>query len=247
MAILRYDEICALKEAFPYSIPIMATYLLMGGVFGIMMANAGYSAWVSFMMSVVIYAGAMQYIAVAWLAGGVGLASIVLISISVNARQFFYAIASLKRYGLGGWRRWYLIFSVTDETFALLNLREQNGIKLESLTDSVQQLHNQKVMFYISFLNHCYWILGGVCGTILGSELGFIQDIQGLDFIVVATFCVLLYENMRLKDNRVSIIVGIISTLLCFCFNRENFLSYALIMIVFVLLIMRIYMNKKGI
>ena len=242
---MQCSESRALKEAFPYSIPIMATYLLMGSVFGIMMANAGYSAWLSFTMSVIIYAGAMQYIAVAWLAGGVGFASIALISLSVNARQFFYAIASLKRYELSGWRRWYLIFSVTDETFALLNLREQKNIDTQSLSDSTQQLHNQKVMFYISLLNHCYWILGGVCGTILGGELSFIRDIQGLDFIVVATFCVLLYENIRLKDNRLSIAVGVISTLFCFCLDKENFLSYSLVMIMCILLIMRKYIQKK--
>lgn len=242
---MHYSESHAFREAFPYSVPIMATYLLMGGVFGIMMANSGYSAWVSLIMSVVIYAGAMQYIAVAWLAGGVGFASIALISLSVNARQFFYAIASLKRYGLNGWRRWYLIFSVTDETFALLNLREQRDVKPETLIDSAQQLYNQKVMFYISLLNHCYWILGCVFGTMLGNEFEFIGYIEGLEFIVVATFCVLLYENMRVRGNAISIVVGALSTIFCFCLDSENFLSYSLIMIVFVLLVMRKYTYKK--
>lgn len=237
------SEFFALKEAFPYSVPIMATYVLMGGVFGVMMANLGYSAWLSLIMSVCIYAGAMQYMAVAWLAGGVSFVIIALISLSINARQFFYAIASLKRYSLEGWRRWYLIFSVTDETFALLNLREQNNIKIESTIDSMQ-LHNQKVMFYISLLNHLYWIIGCVCGTILGSELGFIRGIQGLDFIVVATFCVLLYENMRIRNNIVLVLVGVISTLFCFCLDKENFLSYSLVMIVFVALLMRPYMRN---
>lgn len=127
--VLSCSEIRALKEAFPYSLPIMATYLLMGAVFGIMMANAGYSPWISLFMSVIIYAGALQYIAVAWLAGGVGFVSIALITLSVNARQFFYAIACLKRYSFSGWRKWYLIFSVTDETFAILNLKEQKALK----------------------------------------------------------------------------------------------------------------------
>ena len=245
--ILSCSEIRALKEAFPYSLPIMATYLLMGAVFGIMMANAGYSPWISLFMSVIIYAGALQYIAVAWLAGGVGFVSIALITLSVNARQFFYAIACLKRYSFGGWRKWYLIFSVTDETFAILNLKEQKSAQAKVMLDSTQQIHNQKVMFYISLLNHCYWIAGCVCGTILGNEISFIRDIQGLDFIVVATFCVLLYENMRLKENILPIAIGVFSTLFCFVLDREHFLSYALVMIVCVLLIVRKYMQKKGV
>ncbi len=239
------NEKQAIKEAFPYSIPIMATYLLMGSVFGIMMANAGYSPWLSFFMSVIIYAGAMQYIAVAWLAGGIGFMSIALISLSINARQFFYAIASLKRYKLHGWRQWYLIFSVTDETFALLNLREQKMHNVIAPTDSIQQLYNQKVMFYISLFNHCYWITGCVCGTILGNKLSFIRDIQGLDFIVVATFCVLLYENMRIQSNRLPIVVGIFSTLFCFFLDKDNFLSYALVVIVCILLAIQQYTHRK--
>nr|WP_034345122.1 AzlC family ABC transporter permease [Helicobacter trogontum] len=243
--ILSYNETKALKEAFPYSLPIMATYLLMGGVFGIMMANAGYSPWISLFISIIIYAGALQYLAVAWLAGGVGFVSIALITLSVNARQFFYAIACLRRYSLGGWRKWYLIFSVTDETFAILNLREQKSMQGKVALDSMQQIYNQKVMFYISLLNHCYWIIGCVCGTILGNKIGFIRDIQGLDFIVVATFCVLLYENMRVKDNRIPIAVGIFSTLFCFILDKEHFLSYALVMIVCVLLAIRHYIQKR--
>ncbi|MCI5787677.1 MAG: AzlC family ABC transporter permease [Helicobacter trogontum] len=243
--ILSYNETKALKEAFPYSLPIMATYLLMGGVFGIMMANAGYSPWISLFISIIIYAGALQYLAVAWLAGGVGFVSIALITLSVNARQFFYAIACLRRYSLGGWRKWYLIFSVTDETFAILNLREQKSMQGKVALDSMQQIYNQKVMFYISLLNHCYWIIGCVCGTILGNKIGLIRDIQGLDFIVVATFCVLLYENMRVKDNRIPIAVGIFSTLFCFMLDKEHFLSYALVMIVCVLLAIRHYIQKR--
>lgn len=243
--ILSYNETKALKEAFPYSLPIMATYLLMGGVFGIMMANAGYSPWISLFISIIIYAGALQYLAVAWLAGGVGFVSIALITLSVNARQFFYAIACLRRYSLGGWRKWYLIFSVTDETFAILNLREQKSMQGKVALDSMQQIYNQKVMFYIALLNHCYWIIGCVCGTILGNKIGLIRDIQGLDFIVVATFCVLLYENMRVKDNRIPIAVGIFSTLFCFMLDKEHFLSYALVMIVCVLLAIRHYIQKR--
>ncbi|GAB0173215.1 AzlC family ABC transporter permease [Helicobacter trogontum] len=242
---MSYNETKALKEAFPYSLPIMATYLLMGGVFGIMMANAGYSPWISLFISIIIYAGALQYLAVAWLAGGVGFVSIALITLSVNARQFFYAIACLRRYSLGGWRKWYLIFSVTDETFAILNLREQKSMQGKVALDSMQQIYNQKVMFYISLLNHCYWIIGCVCGTILGNKIGLIRDIQGLDFIVVATFCVLLYENMRVKDNRIPIAVGIFSTLFCFMLDKEHFLSYALVMIVCVLLAIRHYIQKR--
>ncbi|RDU73192.1 branched-chain amino acid ABC transporter permease [Helicobacter aurati] len=225
----------AFQEGFKYSLPILATYLLMGGVFGIMMAEAGYTVWLSLLMSIIIYAGAMQFVAVGLLAGGIPLLSIVAICLSINARQFFYAIASLNRYKLGGWRKWYLVFSVTDETFAILNLREQQT----ALQNSTQQRdgYNQKVMFFISLCNHCYWIAGCVGGTLLGSSLSFIQDIKGLDFIVVATFTILLYENYKIKSNRISIGIGILCTCICLLIDKEHFLLYSLVCVVFVLLL----------
>lgn len=237
----------ALKEAFPYSLPILPTYILMGGVFGIMMANEGYSVWISLIMSVCIYAGAMQYVAVSLLASGVPLHGIVAISLGINARQFFYAIASLQRYNLGGWRKWYLIFSVTDETFALLNLREQqsktHNIAIDSHSMQNAQTHNQKVMFYLSFLNHFYWIVGCVGGTLLGSKIAFIQHIKGLDFIIIATFVVLLYENLKSKSNHLPIFIGCITTFVCLIFDRENFLSYSLIIIVCLLLLIQKFLD----
>lgn len=251
------------KEALPYSFPIMATYIVMGGVFGVMMANAGYNVWISFLMSCVIYAGAMQYVAVSLLAGNVPLFNIIIIALGINARQFFYAIASLKRYKFHGWRKWYLIFSVTDETFAMLNLREQrlqrnatqtnNMINPKSYDNTAKfqvadsnnfvflESHNQKVMFYISLLNHIYWIIGCVGGTLLGNHIAFIREIKGLDFIVTATFSVLLYENLKNKNNYTPIFIGIFCTTICFFIDKDNFLSYALVSIICVLLILQKY------
>lgn len=225
-------DILAFKEGFKYSLPILATYILMGAVFGIMMAKAGYSARLSLLMSIVIYAGAMQFVAVGLLAGGLPILSIVAICLSINARQFFYAIASLDRYGFRGWRKWYLVFSVTDETFAILNLREQ-----KACIQNQDKIHNQKVMFFISLCNHCYWIIGCVGGTLLGGYLSFIQNINGLDFIVIATFTVILYENYKIKSNRVSIGIGMVCTIACLFFDRENFLLYSLVCIFLALLL----------
>ncbi|RDU63576.1 azaleucine resistance protein AzlC [Helicobacter didelphidarum] len=245
------------KEAFSYTTPIILTYILMGGVFGVMMANAGHSAWISLLMSIIIYAGAMQFVAVSLLLLDISLFNVAAISLSINARQFFYAIASLRRYRIGGWKKWYLVFSVTDETFAILNLREQK-LKQQSSQDFhtyqsnqnsiiMQQLEssNQQVMFLISLLNQIYWIIGCVGGTLLGSSLSFIHHIQGLEFIVIATFSVLLYENLKYKENWIPICIGIFCTLLCFFVDREHFLSYALVLIVCILCVTQKYIHKS--
>lgn len=226
------NSILAFKEGFRYSLPILATYVLMGTMFGIMMAKDGYSTWISLLMSIIIYAGVMQFVAIDLLAGGLPILSIIVICLSINARQFFYAIASLERYKFGSWHKWYLVFSVTDETFAILKLREQK----ENM-QTKDTIYNQKVMFFISLCNHLYWIIGCVSGTFLGGYLSFIQDIKGLDFIVVATFTVILYENYKIKSNRISVGIGIVCTIVCLFFDRDNFLLYSLVCILFALLL----------
>ena len=61
----------ALKAAFPLTLPIMAGYLFLGLGFGILLESKGFSFIWAFFMSIIIYAGSMQYVAIALLAGGV--------------------------------------------------------------------------------------------------------------------------------------------------------------------------------
>ncbi len=232
------NEIESIRKAFPHTTPIMITYIIMGAVFGVMMVSNGYSPLISLLMACIIYAGAMQFVSVSLLSGSVPLTSIIILSLSINARQFFYAIASLRRYGyregsaFPSWKRYYLMFSVTDETFAILNLRDNNKEKIDYESDL-------NIMFYISLLNQIYWIIGCVAGNILGNYIAFIQDIKGLDFIVIATFSVLLYENLKNKSNHVAIFIGVVCTMICLFIDRENFLIYSLISIVCILSILQ--------
>lgn len=239
----KKDTKSILLESFKYTTPIILTYILMGFVFGVMLANAGYSPWISLLMSVVIYAGAMQFVALSLLASGALPLEVIIISLGINARQFFYAIASLKRYNFSGFKKWYLVFSVTDETFALLNLREQNlKDSIESNKDFIQD--NQKIMFYISLFNQIYWIFGCVLGSILGGAIAFLGRIQGLEFIVIATFSILLFESIKHKENLFSIFIGIICTLFCLFLSKEFFLLYSLLLI-FMILSLQIFFGRK--
>jgi 4-azaleucine resistance transporter AzlC len=181
-------------SAFKYSIPVLLGYLAIGTAFGLMMAEAGYSWALALLMSVVMYAGAGQYIAVGLFAAGAGLAEAAAVQFVVNVRHIAYGITMLKKFeGVGAYKP-YLIFALTDETFALLS-------SLGPLDDGRYGKDRRErglFMLYVSALNHLYWITGALAGAFAGALLPF--DFEGVSFALTALFIVLMIEQiMRVK------------------------------------------------
>ena len=109
------------KLAFIKSIPVMAGYIVLGIGFGILLRNAGYGAIWAFAMSLLIYAGTMQYVGVSLISGGASVITAIITTIMVNARHLFYAISMIDKYKDTGKYKPYLIFALTDETYSLLS------------------------------------------------------------------------------------------------------------------------------
>lgn len=217
----------ALKDAFPYTIPIMLGYLLMGMAFGILLEKSGFGVIYAFFMSVFIYAGSMQFVAVGLLASHVDLWAVLIISLVVNARQIFYGIAMLEKFSIMGKKLPYMIHSLTDETFALLNLKKPKKETSPSL-----------FMFFISLLNHIYWITGSVIGSLIAEKLKF--NTLGIDFIMTAIFIVIFIEQWKNLPNHIPAIIGILSSIVCLIiFGANNFLLPSLILITLILSILK--------
>ena len=104
------------RRAFFSTIPVMTGYLALGIGFGILLKANGYGTLFAFIMSLTIYAGSMQYVAVGLLAGGASLITFALTTLVVNARHLFYGISMLDKYKGIGKIKPYLIFALTDET-----------------------------------------------------------------------------------------------------------------------------------
>lgn len=109
-----------IKTAWINTIPVMTGYLVLGFGFGIVLKAAGFGISVALAMSLFIYAGSMQYVAVGLLTGGASLLTTALTTLMVNARHLFYGISMLDKYKGVGKKKWYLIFSLTDETYSLV-------------------------------------------------------------------------------------------------------------------------------
>jgi 4-azaleucine resistance transporter AzlC len=174
-------------RALRYSLPVFLGYIAIGVAFGLLLADAGYPWWMSLVMGVAMYAGAGQYIAVGLFAAGAGLWEAALVQLVVNARHIAYGFTMFKRFNAAGPYKWYLIFSLTDETFALLSSLPDEG-------DQEGRAALSRFMFLVALLNQLYWIAGSVIGALLGSVLPF--DMQGIGFALTALFVALMIEQI---------------------------------------------------
>ena len=108
------------KAAFLASLPVLAGYTAMGCAFGILLgANAGLGAGWSLLMSLTILSGSMQFAAVDILNAGLPFYKVALLTFFINIRYAMYGFALIERFRGKGWKKLYMIFALTDETYAL--------------------------------------------------------------------------------------------------------------------------------
>ena len=209
-------------KAWRASLPVMAGYLVLGTGFGMVLRNAGYGPGWALAMSVFIYAGAMQFVMVNLLTGGASLLTVAVTTLLVNARHVFYGISMIDRYHNTGKVKPYLICALTDETYSLLctdtRLMPPEGEKRTAYC------------FWVSLLNHCYWVAGSVAGALFGAVVPF--STRGIDFSLTALFLTTLVDQWRSGKGRVYNGAGLgLSALCLLIFGKENFLIPAMILI----------------
>ena len=189
-----------LAKAVRVTVPIFFGYLAIGIPFGMMMVQAGYPAWLALCMSLAMYAGAGQYAAVGLFTAGLPLAQIVLTEFFVNVRHIVYGLSLLDKSRLAGKGRPYLIFSLTDETYALLA-----GMEAPPSLDAGA--------FYtaVAALDQLYWVLGTLVGAGAGTLLahwGLAGLLEHVDFALTALFAVILVEQVTTTKEAFAPAVG---------------------------------------
>lgn len=202
-----------LKKSIIDTIPVMTGYLCLGFGFGILHHSAGYGILSAFIMSLTIFAGSMQYIAVGLLSSGASLITIAITTLLVNARHLFYGISMLEKYKGTGLRKLYLIFALTDETYSLM-CSEHSDIPLDKKKD---------YYLTVSLLNHSYWVIGSVLGAAAGTLFNF--NSEGIDFVLTALFVTIFLEQWHNTKKHTPAILGVLVSVICLLiFGSENFL-----------------------
>ena len=224
----------SLKAAFPKTIPIITGYLFLGSGFGILLSAAGYPWYWTTVMAVFIYAGIGQYVAVNMLVPGLSLINVFIVQFTLNARHIFYGISMLERFNAMGKLRPYMIFTMTDETFALL-----------CSAKAPKNVDKKWFDFFIAFLDHIYWICGCTLGGVIGALLRF--DTTGIDFIMTSLFVTIIIDQWKDAKDHLPVIIGGVTSLICLLiFGADRFIIPALLALTAGLLIFRKKMEQNA-
>jgi 4-azaleucine resistance transporter AzlC len=179
--------------------PVFFGYIAIGIPFGLLLVNAGYPVFLALLLSMFIYAGAGQYMAVSLFAAGASLPSILIAMLLLNIRHIVYGLSFIDKFRDAGRWKPYLVFALTDETYALLSgCPPPEGIKRAS--------------FYgmVSLLNQSYWTAGTLIGAVAGTLIPF--SFEGVDFALTALFAVLLIDQLKKTRDALPVIVGVVVT-----------------------------------
>jgi len=208
----------AFRAAFPLTVPIMPGMLFMGIAYGVLMDSIGMSAGWTFLISFLVFAGAMQYVAIAFFAASFNPLYALAVTLMVNARHLFYGLSMLDKIKDAGRFKPYVIFALCDETFSILcSAQPPEGVD------------SSWFMFFVAFLNRWYWLLGTLCGALIGNLLTL--NIQGLEFTLTALFVVIFLEQWTKRRGRPSSLIGVGCSLLCLViFGADRFIIPAMVL-----------------
>lgn len=186
----------AVLEGAKRALPVVLGYIPIGFAYGVLAGKSGLSETNTLLMSLIVFAGSSQFIAVGLFASGTGPAAVILTTFVVNLRHMLMA-AALTPY-LSTWKKRYLAFfsyQLTDETFALhsASASSLHECKLEALSLNVTA--------------QASWVSGTALGVLASGLIGDVKPL-GLDYALAAMFIGLLVGQCQ---NSIRLITAIIS------------------------------------
>ncbi|NPV52007.1 MAG: AzlC family ABC transporter permease [Firmicutes bacterium] len=178
------------------AIPIMLGYVPIGFAYGVLARQAGLSVIQATAMSLAVYAGSSQFIAVAMLTSGAGATAIVSTTFLVNLRHLLFSASMVpyfRRFSIPALA--ILSFGITDETYAA----------------GIGQYSREKPRFStvlgLHLASYLSWVVASLVGASVSSLVGSASDL-GLDFALPAMFIALLISQLK---NKTTILVAVLS------------------------------------
>lgn len=224
----------AFHSAFPYTIPIFAGFWFLGLTYGIYMNVSGFSFWYPMLMSLTIFVGSVEFVAVNMLMGAFNLVQSLAITLMINARHLFYGISMLDKYKGTGWKKFYLIFGMCDESFSI-----------NYTAEIPEDVDKGWFMLFVTLLNHFYWFSGATLGGIFGSFIHF--NTEGLEFVMTAMFVVIFMEQwIKDKIHTGALLRLELSSVCLLAFGADHFIIPAMMAILVVLTLLRKRLEKGG-
>lgn len=217
---MNYMKLKAFKFALPHTLPICAGFLFLGMSYGFLMKSKGFSFLYPMLMSLFIFAGSMEFVTVSLLLSAFNPAHAFLLTIIVNARHIFYGISMLDQYKNCGLKKLYLIFGMCDESFSI-----------NCSVTPPPNIDKGWFMFWVTLLNHIYWVTGATLGGLLGYMIHF--NTEGIEFVMTALFAVMFINQWNQAKKHLPAVIGISCSLLCLLlFGSQNFMIPAMALII---------------
>ncbi len=221
------------KQVFLDTVPVLTGYLFLGMGFGILLAEqTGKGPLWAALMAIFVLAGSGQYLAVELLRDGTDLVSAAIATFLVNARHIFYGISLIDAYKNAGFKKLYMIFGLTDETYSLVTQKKPP-----------EGMARHTYCLLVTALDHSYWVVGCVLGNLAGSYIPI--SFQGVEFVLTALFVTLFVEQWLGNKNHIPALIGVGCTAVCLAvIGRDYFLIPSMVLIAILLILMR-YIRRK--
>ena len=217
----------AFKFAFPKTLPIFAGFWFLGMSYGILMRVKGFSFVYPLLMSMTIFGGSLEFIAVSMLLSTFAPLQTFLVALVIQLRHLFYGVSMLEKYKGTGWKKPYLIFGMCDESFSI-----------NYSTEIPEDIDKGWFYFFVTLLNQIYWVTGATIGGLLGNLITF--NTEGLSFVMTAMFVVIFLDQWLKEKQHISSVIGLGVSLLCLViFGKDSFMIPTMICIVVMLTLFR--------
>jgi 4-azaleucine resistance transporter AzlC len=203
-----------IRMAFQDSLPIFLGYLPVAFVFGVLTLQHGFPWYLAPLMSLFQYTGTTQFIAIGLIEMHSSLLLLFSTIVIIDVRNSFYSLSVASRFPKAWPRKWYLTHGLTDETYSILTSRPSLGAD------------DPAYCFYITALNHSYWVGSTLLGVWFGSYVS--MTIPALDFVLPSLFLVLLSEQWRAAESNYPFVVALAAGLACMAFAGSKMLLPAL-------------------
>lgn len=215
----------AFKAAFPLTLPICAAFLFLGLSYGFYICSKGFSFWYPFFTSALVFAGSMEFVLVTMLISPFNPFYCFLMTLMINSRHLFYGLSMLEKYKNVGWKKYYLIFGMCDESFAI-----------NCTTNAPEGVDAGWFMTFVTLLNQIYWVAGATLGGLLGSQVQF--NTKGLDFSLVALLTAIFISQWQNSENHTPALIGVFVTIVSLLiFGPGNFLPPAMLVMLLIFIV----------
>ncbi len=194
MNLLKRSMCIEMQEAFILTMPILCAFIPLGMGLGYITQQLGLEYYLVIIMAMLIYAGSAEFIIAIMFAKSATYVDIVIAALLCNLRHIFYGLSVHEKYPAQGLKRWFMIFALSDESYAIL---------------SSTNISSKNTAFYICLFNYLYWVIGVIIGIIICRNT--YMDIEGLEFILTALFVILTIEQAHILRRFTPFMIAIIA------------------------------------